>query len=98
MRNFLLAAAIVASTSLDVPAWFQRELSPVTGAEGAATLLGFGSGNPVTAENYSKGLFTSYQGKALAVLRAGREAGEARLTVSAEGLGREEIVLRAEKE
>ena len=67
-------------------------------AEGAAALLGFGSGNPVTAENYSRGLFTSYQGKALAVLRAGREAGEARLTVSAEGLGREEIVLRAEKE
>ena len=67
-------------------------------AEGAAALLGFGSGNPVTAENYSKGLFTSWQGKALAVLRAGREAGEARLTVSAEGLGREEIVLRAEKE
>ncbi len=62
-------------------------------AEGAAVLLGFGSANPVTDENYSRGQFTSYQGKALAVLRAGREAGEARLTVSADGLGKAEIIL-----
>ncbi len=58
---------------------------------GAAELLGFGSGNPITDENYSKGWFTSYQGRALAVLRSGCEAGEAKLTVSAEGLGSAEI-------
>ena len=63
---------------------------------GAAELLGFGSGNPITDENYSKGQFTSYQGKALAVLRAGYEAGEARLTVSAEGLGQAEIRLQVQ--
>ena len=57
-------------------------------------LLGFGSGNPITDENYSKGQFTSYQGKALAVLRAGYEAGEAKLAVSAEGLGKSEICLQ----
>ncbi len=62
-------------------------------AEGAAQLLGFGSGNPVTDENYSKGRFTTWQGKALAVLRAGYEAGDAKLTVSAEGLGKAEIIL-----
>ncbi len=61
---------------------------------GAAALLGFGSGNPITDENYSKGQFTSYQGKALAVLRAGYEAGEAKLAVSAEGLGKSEICLQ----
>ena len=63
-------------------------------AEGAAALLGFGSGNPITDENYTKGQFTSYQGKALAVLRLGYEAGEAKLTVSAEGLGKTEICLQ----
>ena len=60
---------------------------------GAAELLGFGSGNPITDENYSKGRFTSYQGKALVVLRAGYEAGGARLVVSAEGIGTAEITL-----
>ena len=62
-------------------------------ATGAAELLGFGSGNPITDENYSRGSFTSYQGRALAVLRAGYQAGEARLTVTAEGLGKAEICL-----
>ena len=60
---------------------------------GAATLQGFGSGNPVTDENYTKGRFTSYLGRALAVLRAGYEAGETCLTVSAEGLGTAKVTL-----
>ncbi len=62
-------------------------------ATGAARLLGFGSGNPITSENYSKGQFTSWQGRALAVLRAGPEPGEALLTVSAQGLAAAEITL-----
>jgi beta-galactosidase len=65
---------------------------------GAAELLGFGSGNPITEENYSRGLFTSYLGRALAVLRAGYEAGDAKLTVSAEGLGKAEIGLQVKQE
>lgn len=60
---------------------------------GQAELLGFGSGNPITAENYTKGCFTSYRGQALAVLRAGYEAGEARLAVAAEDAGSAEITL-----
>ena len=64
---------------------------------GAAELLGFGSGNPVTEENYTKGRFTSYRGKALAVLRAGTEAGEACLKVTAEGLGSAEITLPVQR-
>ena len=62
-------------------------------ADGAAELLGFGSGNPFTDENYTAGRFTSWQGKTLAVLRAGNQPGEVRLTVSAEGLASSEIVL-----
>ena len=63
-------------------------------AEGAAELLGFGSGNPVTDENYTKGRFTSHLGRALAVLRSGCDAGEAKLSVSAEGLEPAEIRLQ----
>ena len=62
-------------------------------AAGQAELLGFGSGNPITDENYSKGAFTSYQGRALAVLRAGYEAGEVHLTVKAEGFETAEITI-----
>ncbi len=60
---------------------------------GQARLLGFGSGAPVTPENYTAGHFTSDQGEALAVLRAGWEAGEACLTVNAAGLGQARITL-----
>ena len=63
------------------------------GVSGAAELLGFGSGNPVTDENYTAGRFTTYQGRALAILRAGYTPGEARLTVSAEGLPSADISL-----
>ncbi len=64
---------------------------------GEAELLGFGSGNPITEENYTEGRFTSYRGKALAVLRAGFETGEAKLTVKAEEIGTAEITLPVRK-
>ena len=54
--------------------------------EGAATLAGFGSANPVTAENYTSGKFTSYQGRLLAVVRAGKVPGTAVLHLEAEKL------------
>ena len=53
---------------------------------GAASLAGFGSANPITDENYTSGHFTSYRGRALAVLKACEENGKAELTISAEGL------------
>ena len=46
MRNFRQAASIVSSMRLEAPAWFQRELSPVTGADGhiaAGDALGLGA-------------------------------------------------------
>lgn len=51
---------------------------------GCGELLGFGSGNPITAENYTKGLFTTFRGRALAVVRSGYNDGEIKLTVKAE--------------
>ena len=65
-------------------------------AEGAGRLLGFGSGNPVTEDNYTKGACTSFRGRALAVVRAGYEAGEITLRVQSETLGAAECVLKAD--
>lgn len=55
--------------------------------EGAATLAAFGTGKPQTTENYTKGEFTSYKGRLLAIVRAGYETGTSKLTVTVEGLG-----------
>ena len=44
-------------------------------------LLGFGSANPRTEESFCSGSYTSYYGRALAVIRAG-EAGELKLIVT----------------
>ena len=67
--------------------------SPDGGSEAAedsevpAVLAGFGSANPVTDENYQSGWFTSYHGRALAVIRSGYAAGCVKLTVHAEAYG-----------
>ncbi len=52
----------------------------------AASLSAFGSSNPITAENYTTGSFTSYRGAATAIIRSGYQAGSCTLTVSADGL------------
>ena len=44
-------------------------------------LLGFGSANPRTAERFAAGEYSTYYGRALAVVRAG-QAGTVKLTVS----------------
>ena len=56
-------------------------------AEGAAYLAGFGSADPVTAENYTAGSFTTYRGRACGILRSGYEAGEAVFTVESAEFG-----------
>lgn len=62
------------------------EMKATAKVEGAATLAAFGTGNPQTTENYTKGQFTSYKGRLLAILRAGYEPGMSELTVNVEGL------------
>lgn len=58
-------------------------------------LLGFGSANPCTEERYDSGSFTTYQGRALAVVR-GDAKGKLTLTVKSENLPEvsAEIVVR----
>ncbi len=53
----------------------------LTAAVTGGTLLAFGSANPCTEENYDVGSFTTYQGRALAIVRADAP-GTIRLTVS----------------
>jgi hypothetical protein len=48
-------------------------------------LLGFGSANPCTEERFDSGSYTTYYGKALAVVQA-TDAGELTIRVSGEGL------------
>lgn len=72
--------------------WAEPELT--ARAEGAASLAAFGSARTETEENYTSGRITACQGRALAILRAGYEAGRAKLAVRAEGLP--EAVLEVE--
>ena len=53
---------------------------------GTAELAGFGSANPITDEDYTDDKAVSYRGTAMAVVRAGYEAGEVTLTVSCDGM------------
>ena len=69
------------------------EIKMSASVEGAATLQGFGSGNPCTEENYTSGSFTSYKGRLTAIVRAGYEQGEAVLTVKTENLGEAKAVI-----
>lgn len=55
-------------------------------ADGAATLQALGSAVHETEEVYTSGTFTAYRGRLMAVIRAGYEKGEARLSVRAENL------------
>ncbi len=54
--------------------------------EGAGSLQALGSANPYMAENFYSDSHTTYLGKALAAVRAGYEAGNIRVTVSADGV------------
>lgn len=54
--------------------------------EGAASLQGFGSADPVTAESYCDNIHTTYNGRALVVLRSGAEPGTVTVTIQSDGL------------
>jgi beta-galactosidase len=61
------------------------EMKATAKVEGAATLAAFGTGRPQTNENYTRGEFTSYKGRLLAIVRAGYEPGLSLLTVGIDG-------------
>jgi len=61
---------------------------------GAASLAGFGSGATSTAENYTRGSFTTFRGTVMAAVRAGEKSGEATLIVRSERFGEKKITLQ----
>ena len=61
--------------------------------EGAGFLQGFGTADPHTYESFTGTVRTSYYGRAQAVVRAGFEPGEIKVTVSAEGLEPQSVVI-----
>ena len=65
---------------------------------GPAELMGFGSANPVTDEDYTDRETVTWHGRALAILRPDREAGEVRLTVTGKGMPESAATLRCEPE
>ncbi|MEJ5246338.1 MAG: glycoside hydrolase family 2 TIM barrel-domain containing protein [Caldilinea sp.] len=56
-------------------------------------LLGFGSANPCTEERFDSGSYTTYYGRALAVVQGG-ETGEMTIRVSGDGLEPAEATIR----
>ena len=57
-------------------------------AEGAASLLSFGSAQPQAVDNYTAGAFHAFEGRALAVLRAGFTPGECHSIAMSHGEGK----------
>jgi len=62
---------------------------------GAGTLAAFGSSIPKTAELYTTGVFTSYQGRLQAIVRSGYDVGKIEFSVCSEKLGKHEVVILA---
>lgn len=64
----------------------RREEKAITvTVKGAGSLLGFGSGAPSTEGSYQDNTWPTFDGRVMAVVRAGKEVGEIRVTFSASG-------------
>lgn len=66
--------------------------------EGAGSIIGVANGDLTDWDSYVGHTRKAWQGKALAVIKSNPDAGEIRLTVSAEGLKDAVLLLRSERE
>lgn len=64
--------------------------------DGAGTLQGFGSADPHTSNHYYTTAWNTYDGRLLAAIRSGFDPGEIKITVSADGLDKETLVITVE--
>lgn len=64
--------------------------------EGAGTLLGFGSARAYTEETFTTAEHSTYRGRALAVIKAGKQPGSIQVCVRAEGIGIKQIQIQVE--
>lgn len=75
--------------------WNRQQKTAVTvKAEGAARLQGYGSANPSCVGSYQDSTWETYDGAVMAVIRAAREPGEARIVISAEHCTDEAVALQ----
>jgi beta-galactosidase len=64
--------------------------------DGAGVLAGVGNGNPTALESFQSGKRSTFRGRAVAVIRAGRKPGSIRMEVSGDGLTPATIVVGTE--
>ncbi len=62
--------------------------------EGPAVLLGLGSGEAITREGFAAPSHTTFNGRALAVVRAGHQVGDVWVTVASQGASEVRVPLR----
>lgn len=75
----------------------RQEKIPVTvRIEGNARLQGFGSADPSCEGSYQSSTWETYDGTVMAVIRAAKEPGQAKLTVSGENCSDEVLILNIE--
>lgn len=70
----------------------QKEKPVTVAIEGNAVLQGFGSANPSCVGSYQDHTWNTYDGAVMAVIRAAKEPGSAKLTISAENCTDEVLV------
>ncbi|MCM1124292.1 MAG: DUF4982 domain-containing protein [Eubacterium sp.] len=74
--------------------WNRQQAAAITvKLEGSAVLQGFGSADPSCEGSYQNDTWNTYDGAVMAVIRAAKEPGQAKLTVSAEGCADTTVVL-----
>ena len=62
--------------------------------EGEGYLQGFGSADPLTENHYYNTSWDTYDGYVLAVIRSTNNAGEIRVTFTAEGCEKKEVIIK----
>ncbi len=61
--------------------------------EGAGSIAGVGSGNPVSVESFQRSQRRAFEGRCLVVVKSGRSPGRVRLTAEADGLRSDSVAL-----
>ncbi|MCC8074930.1 MAG: DUF4982 domain-containing protein [Clostridiales bacterium] len=74
----------------------QAKKEVTVSVEGAGSLQGFGSADPETENDYDNTVWETYDGYLLAVVRAGEDAGEIKVTFSSDGCETQIITIQVE--
>ena len=84
---------VVPDAEVPLCAEIKHESDDKTDINESIYLAGFGTGNPITDENYTDNHTVSYRGHALAILRSGYKSGKVILSVTADGMSEASVEL-----